>query len=394
MNEVVMLMMMGGPRGTPIERMVTEACEAASLDTVERALAAPGVARIIIATDSPRLAGALAALADPRITVDPDPPGERFHFGERLMQLIAHYQIERILYFGGGSGVLLSTTEIDRMARALAANDRLFICNNFFSADFAGWTPASAMADLLPPRFDNELGWLLGDLAGLPIVALERTASTQFDLDTPTDLLTVAEHPAVGPRLRAHIAGLHLDATRLNRVIATLNDSRAEVIIAGRIGAAAWSYLEGETACRIRVWSEERGMRADGRLFRAEARSLLGYLMEHTGLAGGFLQLAELGQAALIDSRVLWAHFAHWPPAADRFASDLGRATDIDDPWLREFTEAALAAPIPIVMGGHSLVAGGLYALVETARSRADETVRHRPSLSPPRPDPLAPWLK
>jgi hypothetical protein len=393
MNEVVMLVMTGGPRGTPIERMVTEACEAATLDTVERALAAPAVSRIVVATDSPGLSDALAGLADPRVTADLDPPGERFHFGARLMQLTHRYHIQRVLYFGGGSGVLLSSSEIDRLARALAGADRLFVCNNFFSADFAGWTPADAMADLLTPRFDNELGWLLGDLAGLPVVALDRTASTQFDLDTPTDLLTVAAHPAVGPRLRAHIDDLHLDPARLNRAIATLNDSRAEVIIAGRISATAWSYLEADTACRTRVWSEERGMRADGRLFRAEARSLLGYLLERTGLDEGFALLAELGQAAFIDSRVLLAHFAHWPPTAERFASDLGRPDLITHSWLRDFTTAALAAPIPIVLGGHSLVAGGLYALVEAALARADDTVRRRPDLSPPRPDPLAPWL-
>jgi hypothetical protein len=33
----------------------------------------------------------------------------------------------------------------------------------------------------------------------------------------------------------------------------------------------------------------------------------------------------------------------------------------------REFTEAAMLAPIPVVLGGHSLVAGGLWALIDAA---------------------------
>ena len=75
--------------------------------------------------------------------------------------------------------------------------------------------------------------------------------------------------------------------------------------------------------------------------------------------------LARLGEAALIDSRVLLAHRlgpdeAAWPPAADRFASDLLLADRVGDPWLRELTAAAAGAPIPVVLGGHSLVGPGV----------------------------------
>jgi hypothetical protein len=53
-----------------------------------------------------------------------------------------------------------------------------------------------------------------------------------------------------------------------------------------------------------------------------------------------------------------------WPSPADRFNSDLRRPNDIADSFLRNFTAAALAAPIPVVLGGHSLVSGGLLALI------------------------------
>ena len=33
---------------------------------------------------------------------------------------------------------------------------------------------------------------------------------------------------------------------------------------------------------------------------------------------------------------------------------------DIGDPWLRALTTSAAAAPIPIVLGGHTLVGPGL----------------------------------
>ena len=46
-------------------------------------------------------------------------------------------------------------------------------------------------------------------------------------------------------------------------------------------------------------------------------------------------------------------------------------ADAIIDPWLCEFTQAASQAPIPIILGGHSAVAGGLYVLSEILTLKA-----------------------
>ena len=96
---------------------------------------------------------------------------------------------------------------------------------------------------------------------------------------------------------------------------------------------------------------------------------MLGGLLDRDGPAnlGGIL--AELGEAALVDSRVLLAHRlgadeTAWPPAEDRFASDLLLHERIGDPWLRELTRSATEARIPIVLGGHTLVGPGLRLAV------------------------------
>jgi hypothetical protein len=65
---------------------------------------------------------------------------------------------------------------------------------------------------------------------------------------------------------------------------------------------------------------------------------------------------------------------AAWPVAEDRFASDLLLTPTIDDPWLRALTTSAVNAPIPVLLGGHTLVGPGLrLALGRTSgrRSRA-----------------------
>ena len=75
-------------------------------------------------------------------------------------------------------------------------------------------------------------------------------------------------------------------------------------------------------------------------------------------------RIAGLADGALIDARVLLAHRLGadergWPPPEDRFASDLLLPDRVHDPWLRALTEAAAGAPVPIVLGGHSLVGPG-----------------------------------
>jgi hypothetical protein len=74
-------------------------------------------------------------------------------------------------------------------------------------------------------------------------------------------------------------------------------------------------------------------------------------------------------EAVFFDTRVVLAHVGRWPSAADRYAADLGLPDQIVDGWLREFTQASLEAPIPVVLGGHGVVAGDLYGLVEIAQA-------------------------
>jgi hypothetical protein len=167
--------------------------------------------------------------------------------------------------------------------------------------------------------------------------------------------------------LQAYVRSLDLDLSRYRAVLPLFVDQTKQLLVAGRVGTHAWSYLERETACRVRLFAEERGMEADGRASDGSARSLLGYYLEAVGLERFFETLAELADAAFIDTRVLLAHKRIDASREDRFLSDLGRWQEIRDPFLRDFTHAALQAPIPVLLGGHSLMSGGLMALNEYA---------------------------
>ena len=370
MSSKVSLVIMTGVRlGGEVEQMMADAREAITLDLVERALSIGAFREVIVSTNSLHLA---AALRDKAVKVVIDPPDEAFHFGRRLQQLVDRFEIEKLFYMGGGSGPLLLPDEMARLVETVDREDEFLITNNFYSTDYAIFSPAQALHAIEPPALDNDLGWLLVRQAKLKNYSLPRNAATQLDVDTPMDLMTILGHPAVGPNLARYLQRLELDTSHIQAAMSFFVDREAEVFIAGRVSSAAWAYLEQETACRVRLLGEERGMRASGRQARGEVRSLLGFYIDAVGTEAFFARLGELGQAAFIDKRVILAHWNIWPSDADRFYADLGRPAKVGDARLRALVEAGMAAPIPVVMGGHSLVSGGLYALLETAWATGD----------------------
>ena len=368
------LIMTGTNENSEPERMVSLTRQAITLDLVERALTVSSLRPVVVATNSADLAQRLSGLP---VQIELDPPQEPFHFGRRLAGLIAQYRMERCFYIGGGAGPLLPANQLATVAEQLLAADELLITNNFYSSDFVAFGPTSILSNYPLPDNDNELAWLLGEDGGLKIRELPRTGATQFDVDTPMDLLTLAAHPDAGSHTREYLDSIDLDTSALDAALPLMLDRDATILVAGRVSSATWGYLERETACRTRVLSEERGMRASGRQARGEVTSLLGAYLDAVGLERFFETLGTMGQALFLDNRVIFAHRKLWPTAADRFHSDLRQPAQVTDPFVRAFTEAAMAAPVPVIMGGHSLVSGGMYALVEAAWARGHDVPRH-----------------
>ncbi len=86
-----------------------------------------------------------------------------------------------------------------------------------------------------------------------------------------------------------------------------------------------------------------------------------------------------------MDTRVLLAHRLGadedaWPPPEDRFASDLLLANHVGDPWLRALTVSAVDAPIPVLLGGHTLVGPGLRLLAEQMPVTRPRALTARPA--------------
>jgi hypothetical protein len=339
---------------------VQGARRAAAYDLLDQLARQPLVERLILLSPTP---GRLTRAKIDRFVRTM--PGS-IHVGELLARLVQEEGITHLFYSGGGAAPLLSDATLTRVLEQVADAEQLIVANNRFATDWAGVAPASALGNWVSrlPR-DNMLGWVLSTEAGLPVQALPPTAESRLDIDTPLDLQLLRLHPQTKPHLRRFLRALPLDTTGLQKLLEVLATPASHVFISGRIGPEAWSALNGATHAWLRVVAEERGMVSSGRQARGEVFSLVGAQVEALGMEAFFGLLAERAHAALIDTRVLLAHHGLWPDATVRFASDLGQVAQVTDSWLRSFTEQALAASIPIILGGHGLMSGDLFGLVE-----------------------------
>lgn len=297
-----------------------------------------------------------------------------FHLGEELAGLVRERGLERVCAIGAGAGALLTVADLRAVRERLEAGEPLVLSNNYYSADLVAFTPASALEAIALPAADNPLARLLHQQAGLRSFQLPRSAATLLDVDTPADATMLVRHPACPTRLRSLPTWEAELGPRIDALMEIVTTAERELIVAGRVGAPVWTYLESQTACRVRVLAEERGMQAAGRDADGAARSVLAFLYRRTGPAKFFAHLAELGNGMLFDTRVLFAHLGWRPGAAQRFASDLFDVEGSGDE-LREFTAAARDSSIPLLLGGHTLVSGVLWTMVEAAWSGHPEPV-------------------
>lgn len=369
------IIMVGSAGKSPQEQLVLAAQRASAIDLIY-VLRGHGIGTIVVAAPTTDWLP-----IDLDVIRDNDRQSEPFHFGLRLAALIEHYGMDTVMYFGGGSAPLVNSSVsgmiVGLLDRALqqdssAIPSHIVLTNNLHSSDWAAISHSDAALPVIrQANRDNSLAWLLQESGEYDVRVLSGVRpATSMDLDTPSDLALMARHPDLMPGLRGVVADARLHPIPIDAVIEVARREGSTVALIGRLSPLAWQAFNKATRCWTRVIAEERGMVASGRLEMGSVRSMLSPWIKARGVQGFFDDLAELADAAIFDSRVLFAAQGVYPDAADRFASDMFWIDAIRDPWLRDFTAAAANARIPIVLGGHSVVAGGLYALAEIIQSR------------------------
>jgi hypothetical protein len=338
----------------------------------------------LLAEARERLAGYQAELfrgagAD-RVLVAPGTPREDLSWGRMLAGLVAAERIRGLVVLGSGAAVRLRLDDARRLVAAASSPGRHAATNNRYSSDMCAVSDAAPLADLPPLPGDNALPRWLEESAGFEVDQLPGRARLAFDLDSPLDLAILAASGAAFPRPLRALAHEHgLTVPRLDDLRAVTANPRRELLVFGRSPSRTMAWLERNVPCRVRFLAEERGLRASTPLAlgaiatlparQRPPRATLGRLLETHGPGALGEIVRDLADGAVIDSRVLLAdHLGPeedaWPAAEDRFASDLLRADAVEDRWLRAVTASAAASPMPILLGGHTLVGPGLPLLL------------------------------
>lgn len=357
-----LLLFFGRAGASDTERRLDSIKIAIGASVLRRAREA-GFARLIAVTSDSEAQRAFASAGADVVA----PRTAPFHFGRELQALVREHALERVCTIGAGAGALFTVRDLATLREELETSETLVLSNNYYSADLVAFTPASALSVIELPATDNPLPRRLHQDAGLSSRQLERSAATLLDVDTPADAAVLRRHPACPETLRAIDTWEPELGDRIDALMRLVTTPDRELVVAGRVGAPVWTYLESQTACRVRMLAEERGMQAAGRDVAGDARTALGFLYAEIGAERFFARMAELGDGLLFDTRVLFAHLGWRASPADRFASDLFRAEQIGETALAEFTAAARAAQYPVLLGGHTLVSGVLWTLVEAA---------------------------
>jgi hypothetical protein len=357
----------------PVTVLILAPDLAADAGPLERGLDAARVALI-----EHHREGFLAAGAA-RVVIRREPPDDT-PFGARLRRLVLELRPAGLVVLGAGAIPLATPADRRALVDVAAGPGPAALANQRHSADaIAVAVAGGVLADVPDLPSDNALPRWLAEVAGVPVADLAGQRRLAADVDSPLDLLLLE-----GVRGAPHLPlPSDLDASPVRVSLAALRrlvrDPAAELLVTGRASASDLRWLERHTRSRTRALIEERGLRSSfaaamlGRPNRRAPHSVLGALLDRAGPGGLGRELAALADGALVDTRVLLAHRLGaderaWPPAEDRFASDLLLPDRVADPWLRDLTASAAGAPIPVLLGGHGLVGPGVRLALRAGR--------------------------
>ena len=348
---------------TDPEKMITLVRQAALLDNLEKINQAGCFEQVYLYTNRPELKEPALGLGA-KVSLNTLKPAQ-FHFGNELKKAVQAHGLKKVFCLNGAACPLITTGELKLICQKLASKENFVYTNNTQSADLSAFTVTSGFFKAQLPAEDNSLALALRDQLGLEMELMPHSLGLLFDLDTPTDLLVLGAGPFCGPRTRQALNLFNLGYSTLEQAKAVLLAEYEDVVLIGRVGAPIVGRLNERLKLRLRVFSEERGMKSLGRIENKQVISLLGLLLDHCGLENFFNYLPQLCRCAFIDSRVLMYHYKLELSDAERFYSDLGRFKEIENPWLKDFTRLAAKCAVPVILGGHSLVSGSLWALCD-----------------------------
>lgn len=327
----------------------------AVIDTIFLTKEFPEVNNIIVCSDNKDLLEQCY-----KVGAIPEYTGGEFHFGETLRKIINKYNILNTIYFGGGSSPLLTSGDMRLLIDSLINGNNTVISNNLQSSDIVAFRPASVINSIFLPNNDNDLAYYLMS-GGLNFLLLPKTLGFSYDIDTPADLNILMYGAHNKSNLKSFLLTQQIMMDKTEGIVDILRQDYKEIALIGRINPETVRVINKLLKSRIRFYSEERGMKALKR--ENISLSLLGFFLEEVGPRKFFDYLSTVCDGALIDTRVIFSHMKCNPSPKDKYYSDCQEVDNIENEFIRSFTKEASVSRIPILLGGHNLVNGGIWAL-------------------------------
>jgi len=246
-NRVSAVIFEGSAPNSPVEETMVRVRQAALLDNLEKLTKVPEITDFFLYTNRPELEKPASQLGA-QVFLNTTSP-QKFHFGEALKSAVLEHNLQRVFCLSGAGCPLITVQELKMVAHRLIERESYVYTNN---------TQSSAM--------DNSLALALRDQLGLEMELMPHTLGLLFDIDTPSDLVVLGAGPFGGPRTRQVLVDLKLDYEKLIAAKAVLSAEYEDVALIGRVGAPVIGRLNADLKLRLRVFSEERGMKSLGRI--------------------------------------------------------------------------------------------------------------------------------
>ena len=381
--EISAIVFEGGTHDGDISRWMDSVREEMAIGLCERLISVGVFHRVVLCTDRDGLAGrALQRIAELDVYKFHGTGDVEFHFGERLCEVVKAYGFKSFLYFSGGSGQLMDEEDICSFAsttltapyKSLCSSARYIVANNAYSADMFGISDSSCLMGLNGnlPSSDNEFAMWFCMTFDADIVPLPSQMAFQFDVDTPVDALIMStmEKSSIDTegmlgfvKNEGLLFALNRMFTKIETAKAVMKGPGGEFTLIGRVPPSSVSYLNSILKCRIRIFSEERGMRSFKRDVRGEAKSIFASYIKRCGIRNFVNDMSDVTGLAFVDTRVLLSSLGCRLSTEERFASDLLMTDCLKDELAYELADAFSTSSCNFICGGHCLVSWGVRSI-------------------------------
>ena len=284
---------------------------------------------------------------------------KNFNFGKYLLKIINKYSLDKIFYFGAGSCYFLNTDELKFISENTLQGQ--FISNNPISSDFISFASSDLNNEIILnfPNIDNYFSSYLMSRTSLKYIKMPISLGSIFDIDTPNDFAILSKITNNSGRIGNYMSNNIFKNIDLDKLLKILSSKSNEIFVYGRINPLNLYMAERNISCKIRFLSEERGLKIRGKA----SASLLKHVFNLENL-NIFLDMFEnICSAGIFDTRVIFSLFAGKYDQEDVYLSDMKMWEKINNPFIKSFTKKISESKVPIILGGHSVVNGGLMAL-------------------------------